>query len=103
MNLMRGAADHNSGKLSTASIPQAKIWSTMKNRTATIAAMIQTITVVSPASLRVGQTTLAASERTWATNWAGLIIYAHSHLGTLAGVEGLEPPALGFGDRCSTN
>lgn len=21
----------------------------------------------------------------------------------LAGVEGLEPPALGFGDRCSTN
>jgi hypothetical protein len=21
----------------------------------------------------------------------------------LAGVEGLEPPAIGFGDRCSTN
>lgn len=23
--------------------------------------------------------------------------------GKVAGVEGLEPPAIGFGDRCSTN
>ena len=32
--------------------------------------------VVMPASLRVGHTTFAASERTWAINWAGLIMLA---------------------------
>src|SRR5690625_4675600 len=61
----------------------------MKNRIATRAAMMQTMTVVRPASLRVGQTTLAASERTWATNWAGLIIYAlpSGHLGRGGGTR----------------
>ena len=28
---------------------------------------------------------------------------APPYLSDLAGQEGLEPPALGFGDRCSTN
>ncbi len=45
-----------------------------KKKIAAISAMMNTITVVMPASLRVGQTTLAASERTWAINRAGLIM-----------------------------
>ena len=31
------------------------------------------------------------------------VLYRLSHISILAGAEGLEPSARGFGDRCSTN
>ncbi len=31
------------------------------------------------------------------------LVQAPARTRALAGVEGLEPPALGFGDRCSTS
>ncbi len=85
--------------------------------TATIA---NTISVVIPVSLREGQTTRLASERTSWTNCAGdtrrffgsaiLIPVSVNRPCTnrapayaVAGVAGLEPATLGFGDRCSTN
>src|SRR4029450_5693223 len=76
--------------------------------------MASTMTVVMTVSRRVGQVTLATSVRTCWTNSKGLVLAiiilaaeaipllpANSRLG-LAGVEGLEPPTPGFGDRCSS-
>lgn len=64
-------------------------------------------------SLRVGQLTLRASWRTCCTNCAGEVLAIVGYIPfqmlikvcpeKMAGAEGLEPTALGFGDRCSTN
>ncbi len=74
-----------------------------------------TMAVVVTVSLRDGHVTLAVSCRTSWMNFAGLTLaiclyYPNDGLilyvwfaWVLAGVEGLEPPAPGFGDRCSTN
>ncbi len=84
--------------------------------------MTKTIAVVTMVSLRVGHVTREISWRTSSMNFVGLVFaitYLHSdNFGTqiymalvaagfqnavLAGVEGLEPPTPGFGDRCSTS
>src|ERR1700761_9784775 len=81
--------------------------------TETRTTMTNTIKVVMRVSFQDGHVTLAVSWRTSWTNFAGLVLAMRcypegskssvSHYGVLAGVEGLEPPAPGFGDRCSTN
>src|SRR5260370_33489898 len=92
----------------------------------------KTIAVVTVVSLRVGSVTRAMSWRTCWTNSAALVLAmsdqiilvgrgrSHHHTryigaladrgdgararrASLAGVEGLEPPTPGFGDRCSTS
>src|SRR5690349_2514642 len=76
--------------------------------------MANTSPVVTRVSLRDGQVTLLISLRTSRTNFAGSIAtplppsdrmnrMRSKVLGLrLAGVEGLEPPASGFGDRRSS-
>src|SRR5579863_403263 len=89
------------------------------------AAIASTRPVVTSVSLREGQVTLATSLRTSRTNFAGsnatpLMLLKSPSLGQvgrtgdaapgrhprgrlgLAGVEGLEPPTSGFGDRRSS-
>src|SRR3546814_939907 len=84
--------------------------------------MMNTITVVIVVSLRLVQVTLLVSCRTCRMNWAGLVLLIRRFVSSLdlfqwpvsavariakhrkvAGVAGLEPPAPGFGARCSTN
>ena len=83
-----------------------------------------TMAVVTSVSLRVGQVTLRSSWRTCADELAErgcvLVVVCLAAVSDcvqpsvaaapfprrcdqLAGVEGLEPPTPGFGDRCSTN
>src|SRR5512135_3273258 len=85
--------------------------------------MEMTMIVVITVSRRVGQVTLDTSVRTCCRNSKGFVLAisnpcrlktsfrlvfapAPSPLGakllTVAGVEGLEPPTPGFGDRCSS-
>ena len=88
-------------------------WSATKKNSAASAAMANTRPVVTSVSLRDGQVTLATSLRTSRTNFAGLNATPLMLLGLafrepridrrrLAGVEGLEPPTSGFGDRRSS-
>ena len=98
--------------------------STIMKNTATSATMTNTMTVVCTVSLRDGQVTLLVSCRTSRKNLAGFIpVVFHlfevagyalpvtcrssrsssAPTACLAGLEGLEPPTPGFGDRCSTN
>src|SRR5262245_50827723 len=89
-----------------------------KNSAAAIDIM-RTAAVVTTVSLRVGQVTLDTSVRTCWRNSKGFITYIPNlcridlprspasprtfELPRLvAGVEGLEPPTPGFGDRCSS-
>ncbi len=91
--------------------------------------MTKTITVVMPVSFWEGQVTLDASDLTCCRKSNGLVFAmepltynnarnsisrVHKILTTynilpckikceMAGAEGLEPPTLGFGDRCSTS
>ena len=71
-----------------------------------------TMPVVIAVSFRVGQVTFAVSCRTCLKNWTGLVLAMSTNQivgrrnadrAGVAGVEGLEPPAFGFGDRRSTN
>ena len=86
------------------------IWSTTKKNSAAAIAMANTLAVVTISSLRVGQLTLESSWRTSRTNCAGDVLamtlllilpcsFGRQAAGSLAGVEGLEPPTPGFGDR----
>ena len=87
-------------------------WSTRKKNIAASAAMANTSPVVTIVSLRDGQVTLVTSARTSRTNFAGStatsLFSSPGREGLcalaapLAGVEGLEPPASGFGDRRSS-
>ncbi len=75
--------------------------------------MTKTMMVETVVSLRDGHETFLASVRTCCTNCAGdvLAIVGVTPLSKIqfqdpdkmAGAEGLEPTALGFGDRCSTS
>ena len=75
-------------------------------------AIATTSKVVTSVSCRLGHVTLAASARTSRTNFAGanaksrILVKAgkrgRGENDKLAGVEGLEPPASGFGDRRSS-
>jgi hypothetical protein len=66
-----------------------------------------TMPVVIAVSFRVGQVTFVVSWRTCLKNWTGLVLAMSTNQiageAGVAGVEGLEPPAFGFGDRRSTN
>ena len=44
----------------------------------------------------------SAGQTVQAEQW-NIVILTGQPIEEVAGVEGLEPPALGFGDRCSTN
>jgi hypothetical protein len=84
---------------------------------------MKTMIVVTMVSFRVGHVTFAVSARTCCINSNGLVfailefknlcdLRRHAALQSiepnrppeppLAGVEGLEPPTPGFGDRCSS-
>src|ERR1051325_8693763 len=76
--------------------------------------MASTMIVVMTVSRRVGQVTLATSVRTCWINSKGFVLAiivlvaeamplfpSNPRLG-LAGVEDLDPPPPGFGDRCSS-
>ena len=84
--------------------------------------MMKTIMVVSQVSFQLGQVTFFISRRTCWKNSIGadaargrgrFRVRCHTPIFlspqpfqlflNLAGVEGLEPTALGFGDRCSTS
>ena len=99
------------------------IWSAIRKKIEAIATMTNTMAVVIAVSRRVGQVTFWPSARTSCRNLNGLIfamtyLIAGNGLGCklltfpdflnrarlrLAGVEGLEPPTPGFGDRCSSH
>ncbi len=78
--------------------------------------IMMTIMVLVIVSLREGQVTFDTSCRTWRRNSIGdaltiqssrsvkisIRLGSNSHV-IVAGVEGLEPPTSGFGDRRSTN
>ncbi len=96
-------------------MPHAMTASVAKKKIAASTDITNTIAVVTSVSLRDGHETLWASWRTCRANSPGLVFgvaggVMPSFLSVvlrfdcyLAGVEGLEPPAPGFGDRCSTN
>ena len=103
-------------------------WSVIKKNTAASADIANTSPVVISVSRRVGQVTLATSDRTSRTNCAGSSLATSANLdfphtkngqhptgmpplsilgrpagpGGVAGAEGLEPPTSGFGDRRSS-
>ncbi len=66
-----------------------------------IETIMKTIIPVIITSFLFGQETLLISCRTCLKNSIGDVFCIFSSNVMLAGVEGLEPPAPGFGDRCS--
>src|SRR3990170_7287477 len=93
-----------------------KMQSAARKKSAAATDMSSTMTVVIMVSRRVGQVTLATSVRTCCMNSKGLVLAIFSpccgkpppdsclpaRASVVAGVEGLEPPTPGFGDRCSS-
>src|SRR3990170_7202517 len=93
-----------------------KTQSAARKKSAAATDMSSTMTVVIMVSRRVGQVTLATSVRTCCRNSKGLVLAIFSpcrgkpppasclpaRASVVAGVEGLEPPTPGFGDRCSS-
>ena len=86
--------------LSNNSKKNFKTWSKRRKNKDITTAITKTIKAPCNVSFQVGQVTLKASCLTSCINLIGfLIIYKLK----LAGAEGLEPSASGFGDRRSTN
>src|SRR5450759_3001703 len=93
-----------------------KAESTARKKSAVATDMMSTMIVVITVSRRVGQVTLATSVRTCCRNSKGFVlaisilaageylpcIVLTARASVVAGVEGLEPPTPGFGDRCSS-
>ena len=77
-----------------------KTWSNKRKNKDITTAIAKTINAPWSVSFPVGQVTLNASCLTSCINLIGFFIYIYFKL---AGAEGLEPSASGFGDRRSTN
>ena len=86
--------------LSKISRKNFKTWSKSKKNNDITTAIAKTINAPWRVSFPVGQDTLKASCFTSWINLNGFFIKFYSKL---AGAEGLEPSASGFGDRRSTN
>jgi|TARA_B100001939_G_scaffold293425_1_gene266006 hypothetical protein len=84
---------------------QLSNWSDNKKKIAAINTKIKTIIDVTVVSRREGHVTLSISFLTSCTYFTGLnfamILFSTFYF--LAGVEGVEPPTFGFGDRRSAN
>src|SRR4051812_42405472 len=82
--------------------------SAMNRNAAKMTLVTRTTIVVPTTSSRVGKLTFRISVRTSDRNSFVLVHQfilgprSSIHQKRLAGQEGLEPPTLGFGDRCST-
>ena len=86
--------------LSKSSKKNFKTWSKSKKNKDITTAIANTIKAPCKVSFQVGQVTLKAS---CLTSWINLIGFLIINKLKLAGAEGLEPSASGFGDRRSTN
>ena len=86
--------------LSNISKKNFKTWSKSKKNNDITTAIAKTIKAPCSVSFQVGQVTLKASCLTSCINLIGFLIINQLKL---AGAEGLEPSASGFGDRRSTN
>ena len=86
--------------LSKSSKKNFKTWSNNKKNKDITTAIAKTINAPWSVSFPVGQETLNASCFTSCINLIGFFIFIYL---VLAGAEGLEPSASGFGDRRSTN